>query len=134
MSKLDNLNKRKEQLIKTLEAASAKFTKAQDDLTKLNEQIAVVEVTAQIEGAVTAGLPAGTQVDFVYGRAETKKTYQGVVVGSKPQEAGPTLYRISVGEGFDQQLFNVTGVAIQSHNYNPAPVDSTLDYVSGGNE
>lgn len=131
MSKLAALQKRQEQLVKTLGAASAKFTKAQDDLTKLNEQIAIVSVTAAIEGAVTAGLPAGTAVDFTYGRAETKQTLQGVVVGSKPQEKGPTLYRISVGEGFEQQLFNVTGAAIQSHNYNPNPTDDTLDFVDG---
>jgi hypothetical protein len=132
MSKLAALQKRQAQLIKTLETASAKFNKAQADLTALNEQLAAVSVTAAIENAVNAGLPAGTAVDFVYGRADTKQTLQGIVVGSKPQEKGPTLYRISVGEGFDQQLFNVTGAAIRAHNYNPVPTDDTLAFVDGG--
>lgn len=124
MSKLISLQK-------TAAALTARLDKATALVIELTPKAAAAVAAANayasvalIEGAVDAGLPNGTNVTFSYGRAETKKELSGVVVGSKPQEKGPTLYRIQSGTGFDSEIYKLFGTQILTHDYNPTPVDA----------
>lgn len=125
------LLKRKEQLIAQAASLSERFTKVQAELDGIDARIE----QARISAIVDTGLPNGTTVTFNYGRAETKKQLTGVVVGSKPQEKGATLYRIRVGDGFDQQVLSTVGAAIVSHDYKPdTGVDGIIEYQTSGEE
>lgn len=80
---------------------------------------------------IHAGLPAGTTVEFRFGRGEKVRDLFGTVVGSKPQDKGPTQYRIRAGEGFDEEVYKVFGVQITSHNFVPTPTESGADVNEG---
>jgi hypothetical protein len=126
-------------LTKTVTALAAAIEKL--GITLAAKQVAFAAKSAELEAAklvtdvadaVEAGLPAGTNVTFYYGRAETKKTLAGVVLASKPMEKGATLYRIQTGDGFDQQSFTIQAAAIISHDYNPTPAGDPLDGIDAG--
>lgn len=125
MSKLAALDKK-------VAGLQSRLAKANEALGKITEELAVAiterdtyESSNAATAAIDSGLPNGTQVVFTYGRAETRKNLEGIVVATKPQEKGATLYRIRVGEGFDEQVLTVQAPAIVSHNYNPTPDAST---------
>lgn len=75
---------------------------------------------------IEAGLPAGTEVEFRFGRGEKVRHYVGIVIGSKPQDKGPTLYRVRVGEGFDEEIFKVFGAQITGHNFVATPSEGAV--------
>lgn len=82
--------------------------------------------------AIESGLPEGTEVEFKFGRGEKVRHYTGFVIGSKPQDKGPTLYRVRVGSGFDEEIFKLFGAQIVSHNFVATPVEGAdpLDAVT----
>lgn len=133
MSKLALLDKK-------VAAFQTRLDKANEAVAKLATELAAAIIERDIyessnaaTAAIDSGLPNGTQVVFTYGRAETKKNLEGIVVATKPQDKGATLYRIRVGEGFDEQVLTVQAPSIVSHNYQPTPDASTdpLADVSG---
>lgn len=129
------MSQSKAQRIAVLVALLATQTaKAEATKVRLAAAEASKEETAGAD-AIEAGLPAGTVVDFRFGRGEKVRHYIGTVIGSKPQDKGPTLYRVRVGEGFDEEIFKVFGAQITGHNF-VATVDATeagadpLDFAS----
>lgn len=121
--KLSTLRKR----FDLLTARIAAIAKVQEELTTITAAIAAAEAGASTAHVVDSGLPVGTVVAFNYGRAETRKQLTGVVLATKTQEKGPTLYRITVGEGFDAQTYTVQANAIVSHNFElPTPVGAEV--------
>lgn len=130
MSKLAILDRK-------VEALQTRLAKANESLGKVTAELAAAiterdtyESTNAATAAIDSGLPNGTQVVFTYGRAETRKNLEGIVVATKPQEKGATLYRIRVGEGFDEQVLTVQAPAIVSHNYQSTP-DASTDPLAG---
>lgn len=71
-------------------------------------QAEVLELQSQADNEVDPStVVVGAAVEFIYGRAENKKSLAGVVTGVKSQEKGGALVRIRVGEGFDEQTYTV---------------------------
>lgn len=75
-------------------------------LETLNAKRAELLVAAESELDLSR-VEQGTEVRFIYGRAETKKELVGTVLGRKAQPKGADLLRISTGEGFDAQIVTV---------------------------
>jgi hypothetical protein len=75
-------------------------------LETLNTKRAELLVAAESELDLSR-VEQGTEVRFIYGRAESKKELTGTVLGRKSQPKGADLIRISTGEGFDAQVVTV---------------------------
>lgn len=86
--------------------------KIQDTIATLRTRIAadtlkVQELEAQLAVAANlANVGAGFVVTFKVGRADTRRTVEGVVQGRGIVKDVDTV-RVQVGEGFDTELFNV---------------------------
>lgn len=112
--------------IAQLEALVARYlAKAAATSAQLDKARASKEETAGAD-AIEAGLPAGVEVEFRFGRGEKVRHYVGIVIGSKPQDKGPTLYRVRVGEGFDEEIFKVFGAQITGHNFVATPTEEAI--------
>lgn len=105
---------------KQITELEAKLVKARATEVELTTQITTAQSTGAQQEAIDAGLPSGTVVVFTYGRADTKKELTGVVQGTKPQEKGGALYRISSGEGFDLQTYTVSSAFIVAYQQGDA--------------
>jgi hypothetical protein len=93
-------------------------------IVKLNE--AKAEEASQISAAQ---LTAGVEVTFEYGRAESRTTKQGIVLGVKvphpDEKKGAVQVKIAVGQGFDAEVVTVYLANIKSIVQAGAPTDTT---------
>lgn len=73
-------------------------TRIEADKAKLKELEAVENAAKAL-----ANLKAGSAIEFIYGRAENRKQYAGVVMGIADTDKG-TRIKVQYGEGFDAQI------------------------------
>ena len=112
-TKSETIRKRLETIETQSKTLSEKLAALSEEYRKLSEELASAAQADENAAAIANGLPVGANVTFVYGRAESKRTLNGVVKASKPTDAG-RQYKIESGEGFDTELFTVLGSAISA--------------------
>lgn len=117
-TKADTIRKRLETIASQSAALNTKLNELADERVKLQTELVQAEANAERDSALANGLPVGTPVTFTYGRAESKRTLQGVVKASKATDAG-RQYKIESGEGFDSELYTVLAGAISDFTLNP---------------
>lgn len=103
--------------IVTRKAAYYQISLAEARIAKANEQIGVAQARIDELNALIPTLPeqvvvdsrvysVGESITFNAGRGPTRKQLVGVVAAVKNKEDGKVeAYRISVGEGFDAELY-----------------------------
>ena len=103
--------------VTTRKAAYYQISLAEGRIAKANEQIGVAQGRIDELNALIPTLPEQIVVDsrvfsvcesisFNAGRGPTRKTLTGVVTAVKAKEDGKVeAYRITVGEGFDAELY-----------------------------
>lgn len=123
-TKIETITKRLTAIDEAIKTSNEKIIKLQEERATLVQSFDAVREAEERDNAINRGLPVGTGVTFVYGRAESKRTLQGVVKATKPTEQG-CQYKIEAGIGFDAELFTVLGSAIESFVTNAAgPADA----------
>lgn len=79
-------------------------------IVKLQAKRAELVTAAQNE-VDPAKLVAGANIEFAYGKGDTKKNLVGMILGVKladpEQPKSSTMLRVAVGEGFDAQIVTV---------------------------
>lgn len=103
--------------VTTRKAAFYQISLAEGRIAKANEQIGVAQARIDELNALIPTLPeqavvdtrvfsVGESITFNAGRGPTRKQLVGVVTAVKAKEDGKVeAYRITVGEGFDAELF-----------------------------
>ena len=110
--------------IVTRKAAYYQITLAEARIAKANEQIGVAQARIDELNALIPTLPeqavvdsrvytVGESITFNAGRGPTRKQLVGVVAAVKNKEDGKVeAYRITVGEGFDAELYTALPGAV----------------------
>ncbi|CAB3795589.1 hypothetical protein [Pararobbsia alpina] len=92
----------------TVEQIAALQARIAADTAKLNELQAAEKASSALET-----LAADAPVRFVFGRAENRKEYDGVVLGIAETDKGKRI-KVQYGEGFDAQIVVIDPSAILS--------------------
>ena len=103
--------------VTTRKAAYYQISLAEGRIAKANEQLGVAQARIDELNALIPTLPeqvvvdsrvfsVGESITFNAGRGPTRKALTGVVTAVKAKEDGKVeAYRITVGEGFDAELY-----------------------------
>jgi hypothetical protein len=125
-TKIETITKRLTAIDEGIKTANEKIIKLQEERATLVQSFDAVREAEERGNAINRGLPVGTNVTFVYGRAESKRTLQGVVKGTRPTAQG-CQYKIGAGTGFAAELFTVLGSAIESFDLTVGGTDPVAD-------
>lgn len=87
----------------------SKMTRA-DKIAYYKERIAALEAEEAAE-AIRENIETGDEIEFEFGRGETKQSLKGVILGQKDDSNGRWV-KVQVGEGFDAETKTIRIAAI----------------------
>lgn len=90
-----------------VEAATVAAPRTLAEKIALTEALLAKYRAEELAEAIKADIREGDVVTFNFGRGDKKRSYTGAIVGIKNDEAQGLLLRVSVGEGFDVEVYKV---------------------------
>lgn len=94
--------------IRMTEATDAKTVRTLDEKIAATEALLAKYRQQKLTEALLNNIEVGDDVDFNYGRAETRRVITGsVTVGITEDESWGKIVGIEAGEGFDKKVYKV---------------------------